>query len=245
MPVQSCGTGLLADYTFETFVEGKSNRRASLLAKTVSENPGYLSPLIIVGGQGIGKTHLMHATGHAALSNYPDTKILCLSAEMLSSSLIRSFRENTLREYQLSYRELDMLLVDDIQFLADKPRALEELISMTTYLVGRNKQVVMTSDLVMLENPGIGSLLSPGYGGGIGVRIEPSDDEICLRLLERSFRERGVSMSVDIAEYIVGMNTGNMREMIGLFLRIMSFSFIENTHVNIDLAKRAINNVQL
>lgn len=238
-PLQS--HGLIPGLTFDAFVSGKANKTAYEAARTVAEtDDGRFSPLYICGDQGLGKTHLMHAIGHASLANDPDIKIRAVSSECFVAELIDAIRRNTYRKFRQRYLELDILLIDDISFLAGKERSTEEFVEILRPLIESGRQVVLAADLVPGEIAGIDESVQPLVASGLIVRIGSPDIETRLRILDVKARQYGATLTIDVALLIIDVAVGNVRELEGALRRVLAYASFEGVPVTLDSARRAL-----
>ena len=229
--------------TFETFVVGSSNNFAHAAALGVVENPGRkYNPLFIYGGVGLGKTHLMHAIGHALLDKYPDFTILYISAETFINDLIKSLRSKRTTAFKKRYRSCDVLLVDDIQFISGKESTQEEFFHTFNELYMAEKQIILTSDRPPNEIPRIEERLSSRFMGGLTVDVQAPDLEMRVGILQQKSKELGAEVSPEALEIIAEKITSNVRELEGTFRKIIAMAELEKVAINSDLVNNFFGN---
>ena len=224
--------------TFETFVVGSSNNLAHAAALGVVENPGRkYNPLFIYGGVGLGKTHLMHAIGHALLDRYPDFKILYISAETFVNDLIMSLRSKQTTSFKKRYRSCDVLLVDDIQFISGKESTQEEFFHTFNELYMAEKQIILTSDRPPNEIPRIEERLSSRFMGGLTVDVQPPDFEMRVGILQQKAKEMGVVIEQGVLEIVADKVTSNVRELEGVFRKIIAAAELKGEELSTQLVE--------
>ncbi len=223
-------------YTFDNFVVGNSNRFAQSAALAVAEAPSYAyNPLFLYGGVGLGKTHLMHAIGNYILQNNPDAKILFLSAEKFTTELIEALRDNKTQEFRNKYRNIDVLLVDDIQFIAGKSATEEEFFHTFNTLRDANKQIVLTSDRPPREIKTLEERLRSRFEWGLICDIQPPDFETRMAILSKKAKDENISISDEIIEYIAQNVKSNIRELEGVFNRVVAYRGLIKKEITLDL----------
>lgn len=223
-------------YTFDNFVVGNSNRFAQSAALAVAEAPSYAyNPLFLYGGVGLGKTHLMHAIGNYILQNNPDAKILFLSAEKFTTELIEALRDNKTQDFRNKYRNIDVLLVDDIQFIAGKSATEEEFFHTFNTLHEANKQIVLTSDRPPREIKTLEERLRSRFEWGLICDIQPPDFETRMAILSKKAKDENISISDEIIEYIAQNVKSNIRELEGVFNRVVAYRGLIKKEITLDL----------
>ncbi len=228
-------------YTFDNFVVGNSNRFAQSASLAVAEAPAYAyNPLFLYGGVGLGKTHLMHAIGNYIKGNNPDARIEFLSAETFTNELINSIKDNTNQEFRDKYRNIDVLLVDDIQFIAGKTTTEEEFFHTFNALHEANKQIVLTSDRPPSEIKTLEERLRSRFGWGLMCEIQSPDYETRMAILRKKAQDDGVVISDDIIEFIAQKIKSNIRELEGVFNRVVAYRGLINKEITIDVAMEAL-----
>ncbi|WP_026975637.1 chromosomal replication initiator protein DnaA [Alicyclobacillus contaminans] len=231
-------------YTFETFVIGASNRFAHAASLAVAETPAKAyNPLFIYGGVGLGKTHLMHAIGHYVLRHTPSAKVLYLSSERFINEFIHAIRDNFTEEFRNHYRSIDVLLIDDIQFLARKEQTQEEFFHTFNALHEAGKQIVISSDRPPKEIPTLEDRLRSRFEWGLITDIQPPDLETRIAILQRKAKSDGLQVPEEVAYFIATQINSNIRELEGALIRVMAFSSLVNQDLSIDLAEQALRDI--
>ena len=231
-------------FTFDTFVEGKSNQLARAAASQVSKNPGKsYNPLFIYGGVGLGKTHLMQAIGNALLINNPSAKISYLHSERFVSDMVKGLQHNTISEFKRAYRSLDTLLIDDIQFFAGKERSQEEFFHTFNALLEGHRQIVLTCDRYPKEVNGLEERLQSRFGWGLTVLIEPPELETSVAILMSKATAEGVVLPEEVAFFIAKRIRSNVRELEGALRRVMATSQFTGHPIDLDFAKIALKDL--
>ncbi|WP_409021847.1 chromosomal replication initiator protein DnaA [Dellaglioa sp. P0083] len=233
-------------YTFSTFVTGKGNQMAHAAALVVSEEPGRLyNPLFFYGGVGLGKTHLMHAIGHQMLQNNPDAKVKYVTSEAFTNGFINSLRNNTPEDFRKEYRSVDLLLVDDIQFFADKESTQEEFFHTFNSLYDDKKQIVLSSDRLPNEIPKLQKRLISRFKWGLSVDITPPDLETRIAILRNKSDAENLEIPDDTLSYIAGQIDSNIRELEGALVRVQAYATLSNSEITTSLAADALKNLSL
>lgn len=231
-------------YTFDTFVTGKGNTMAHAAALVVSEEPGTIyNPLFFYGGVGLGKTHLMHAIAHQYLSINPGKTIKYVTSETFANDFIGSIQNRTQEEFRQKYRTVDLLLVDDIQFFADKEGTQEEFFHTFNALYDERKQIVLTSDRLPNEIPKLQERLVSRFAWGLSVDITPPDLETRIAILRKKADAEGLEIPNDTLSYIAGQIDSNIRELEGALVRVQAFSTMNNEEVTTSLAADALKSM--
>ncbi len=231
-------------YTFDSFVVGASNQFAHAAAMAVAENPARsYNPLFIYGGVGLGKTHLMHAIGHHVLRHNPASKLCYLSSERFMNDLINSLRFDRMVQFREMYRNMDVLLVDDIQFIAGKERTQEEFFHTFNTLFDSHKQIVVSSDKFPKEIPDLEERLRSRFEWGLVADIQPPDLETKVAILEKKAELSGISLPKQASIFMAENTTSNIRELEGYLLRVVAFATIKKAKViSMDLVEEALKN---
>ena len=238
------GGRLNPDSTFENFVVGKSNQLAKAAAQQVGENPGKAyNPLFIYGGVGLGKTHLMHAVGHAILARNPEARIAYVHSERFVSDMVKALQHNQMNEFKTAYRSLDALLIDDIQFFAGKERSQEEFFHTFNALLEGQKQVILTCDRYPKEVDGLEERLKSRFGWGLPVAIEPPELETCAAILISKAEAAGARLGDDVAFFIAKRIRSNVRELEGALRRVIANSRFTGQAITVDFAKEALKDL--
>ena len=228
-------------YTFDTFVIGNSNRFAHAASLAVSEAPAKsYNPLFIYGGVGLGKTHLMHAIGHYILRTNPRTRVLYTTSEKFTNDLINSIRDDKNVEFRNRYRTTDVLLVDDIQFIADKERTQEEFFHTFNSLYESSKQIIISSDRPPKEIPTLEDRLRSRFEWGLICDIQPPDFETRIAILKKKARLENISTPDEVLVFIAKKIESNIRELEGALIRVVAYSSLTNREINMDLTQEAL-----
>jgi chromosomal replication initiator protein len=232
------------DFTFDTFVEGKSNQLARAAAIQVAENPGRAyNPLFIYGGVGLGKTHLMHAVGNMLRQRNPDARIAYVHSERFVSDMVRALQHNTIAEFKHAYRSLDALLIDDIQFFAGKDRSQEEFFHTFNALLEGQQQVILTCDRYPKEVTGLEERLKSRFGWGLTVAIEPPELETCVAILMAKAQANAVALPEEVAFFIAKRIRSNVRELEGSLRRVIATARFTGKPITLDFAKEALRDL--
>lgn len=237
-------TNLRERYTFENYVVGKCNQFAQAASLAVAKAPAKTyNPLFIYGGVGLGKTHLMHAIGNYSQSLYRDSRAFYIPAEKFMNEMIYAIKNQETLEFKNKYRSLDMLLIDDIHFLADKVSLQEEIFHTFNALYGAQKQVVVTSDKPPREIPALEERLISRFQWGLVVDIQPPDLETRIAILKKKSELDGINVPGDVIFYIANNIRTNIRELEGSLVRLLALSSLTNTEINLITAKEMLNSI--
>ena len=230
--------------TFEALVEGTANRMARAAAMHVASNPGQLyNPLFIYGGVGLGKTHLVHAVGNRLLADRPDAKVLYIHAEQFVSDVVKAYQRKTFDEFKERYHSLDLLLIDDVQFFANKDRTQEEFFNAFEALLAKKSHIVMTSDTYPKGLPDIHERLVSRFDSGLTVAIEPPELELRVAILINKARAEGSEMPEEVAFFVAKNVRSNVRELEGALRKILAYSRFNQKEVSIQLAREALRDL--
>jgi chromosomal replication initiator protein len=242
--VEIVGGRLNPDSTFDSFVVGKSNQLAKAAAQQVAENPGRAyNPLFIYGGVGLGKTHLMHAVGHAIIAKNPQARVAYVHSERFVSDMVKALQHNQMNDFKAAYRTLDALLIDDIQFFAGKERSQEEFFHTFNALLEGQQQVILTCDRYPKEVEGLEERLKSRFGWGLTVAIEPPELETCAAILISKGEAAGVTLSQDVALFIAKRIRSNVRELEGALRRVIANSRFTEQPITLDFTKEALRDL--
>jgi chromosomal replication initiator protein len=229
---------------FDTLVEGTANRMARAAAMHVANVPGQLyNPLFIYGGVGLGKTHLMHAVGNQLLQNKPDAKVLYIHAEQFVSDVVKAYQRKTFDEFKHHYHSLDLLLIDDVQFFANKDRTQEEFFNAFEALLAKKSHIVMTSDTYPKGLTDIHERLVSRFDSGLTVAIEPPELEMRVAILINKARSEGAEMPEEVAFFVAKNVRSNVRELEGALRKILAYSRFNQKEVSIQLARDALRDL--
>src|SRR5882724_2216585 len=231
------GSGLNPLYTFESFVEGKSNQFAVAAAHQIAENPGKAyNPLFIYGGVGLGKTHLMHSVGHLILQRNPKARIAYVHSERFVNDMVRALQHNTINEFKRQYRSVDALLIDDIQFFVGKERSQEEFFHTFNALLEGQQQVILTCDRYPKEVTGLEERLKSRFGWGLTVSIDPPELETCVAILMSKAQLARVELPEEVAFFVAQRVSSNIRELEGALRRVIANARFTGRAITMDYA---------
>ncbi len=230
--------------TFDTLVEGTANRMARAAAMHVSTTPGHLyNPLFIYGGVGLGKTHLMHAVGNKLLADKPGSKVLYIHAEQFVSDVVKAYQRKTFDEFKDKYHSLDLLLIDDVQFFANKDRTQEEFFNAFEALLAKKSHIVMTSDTYPKGLADIHERLISRFDSGLTVAIEPPELEMRVAILINKARTESAEMPEEVAFFVAKNVRSNVRELEGALRKILAYSRFNQKEISIQLAREALRDL--
>lgn len=230
--------------TFDTLVEGTANRMARAAAMHVAGTPGQLyNPLFIYGGVGLGKTHLVHAVGNKLLADRPGAKVLYIHAEQFVSDVVKAYQRKTFDEFKERYHSLDLLLIDDVQFFANKDRTQEEFFNAFEALLAKKSHIVMTSDTYPKGLTDIHERLISRFDSGLTVAIEPPELEMRVAILINKARSENAEMPEEVAFFVAKNVRSNVRELEGALRKILAYSRFNQKEVSIQLAREALRDL--
>ncbi|MEZ5570624.1 MAG: chromosomal replication initiator protein DnaA [Halioglobus sp.] len=235
---------LFENYTFSSFVEGKSNQLALAAAQQVAENPGNsYNPLFLYGGVGLGKTHLMHAVGNALKKQNPEAKVVYLHSERFVADMVKALQLNAITDFKRYYRSVDALLIDDIQFFAKKDRSQEEFFHTFNALLEGGQQMILTCDRYPKEIDGLEERLKSRFGWGLTVAVEPPELETRVAILMKKASEVRIDLPPDAAFFIAQRIRSNVRELEGALKRVIASARFVGRSIDIELIKESLKDL--
>lgn len=231
-------------YTFDEFVSGSSNQFAFAAAVAVANNPATTyNPLFIYGGVGLGKTHLVNAIGNAILKKAPSTRVCYYTSEKFTNELINSIRYNRMDEFHKKFRSMDVLLIDDIQFIAGKERTQEEFFHTFNTLYESHKQIVVTSDKFPKEIPGLEERLRSRFEWGLIADIQPPDTETKQAILQKKAEQNKIVLPPDVSLFLANASCSNVRELEGYLIRLGAYASLTSTPINLENARNVLKDI--
>jgi chromosomal replication initiator protein len=237
-------TALNPKYTFDTFVIGAGNRFAHAASLAVAEAPAKAyNPLFIYGGVGLGKTHLMHAIGHYVLDSTPSAKVMYISSEKFTNEFINAIRDNKTVDFRNKYRNIDVLLIDDIQFLAGKEQTQEEFFHTFNSLHEESKQIIISSDRPPKEIPTLEDRLRSRFEWGLITDIQPPDYETRIAILRKKAKAEALDIPNEVISHIANKIDTNIRELEGALIRVVAYSSLINRDLSAELAAEALKDI--
>jgi chromosomal replication initiator protein len=243
-PPRSNAYNLNSRYTFETFVLGSSNQFASAAATAVANNPATTyNPLFIYGGVGLGKTHLINAVGNAILKKNPEMKVCYYTSEKFMNELINSLRYAKMDEFRTKFRSMDVLLIDDVQFIAGKERTQEEFFHTFNALYDSHKQIVVTSDKFPKEIPGLEERLRSRFEWGLIADIQAPDMETKQAILKMKAEQNGIDLPQEVAFFLANSVSSNIRELEGYLVRIGAYASLTATPISLSMAQEVLKDI--
>ena len=243
-PVSKKANGLNPAFNFSNFVTGKANQLATAAAKQIAENPGKAyNPLFIYGGVGLGKTHLIHAIGNYLKNLQPDAKIKYLHAERYVHDVVKAYENKAFDSFKKAYHSLDLLLIDDIQFIAKKNRTQEEFFYAFNHLIENKKQIIITCDSYPKEIVGVDDRLRTRFSWGLTVSIDPPELEMRVAILLKKAEQNNIELPEDVAFFVAKQIRSNVRELEGALNRIVAMSNFMNVPINTSLAKESLKDL--
>ena len=238
-------TNLSPDYTFDTLVEGKGNRLAAAAAQAIAESPGQsYNPFFLYGSTGLGKTHLVQAVGNELLKNRPDAKVRYMHSDDYIRSFMKAVRNNTYDVFKQKYKQYDLLIIDDIQFIKGKDRTMEEFFYLYNHFHNEKKQLILTCDVLPAKIEGMDDRLKSRFSWGLTLELEPPELEMRIAILQKKAEASGISIEDEAALFIANLIRSNVRELEGAFNRVSASSrFMNRPVIDIDLARTALQDI--
>ena len=238
-------TNLSSDYTFDTLVEGKGNRLAAAAAQAIAESPGQsYNPFFLYGSTGLGKTHLVQAVGNELLKNRPDAKVRYMHSDDYIRSFMKAVRNNTYDVFKQQYKQYDLLIIDDIQFIKGKDRTMEEFFYLYNHFHNEKKQLILTCDVLPAKIEGMDDRLKSRFSWGLTLELEPPELEMRIAILQKKAEAAGISIEDEAALFIANLIRSNVRELEGAFNRVSASSrFMNRPVIDIDLARTALQDI--
>jgi chromosomal replication initiator protein len=237
-------SGINHKHTFDSFVEGKSNQLAVAAAKQVAENPGKAyNPLFLYGSTGLGKTHLLHAVGNEIIAGKTNAKVVYMHSERFVQDMVKALQNNAIEEFKNYYRSVDALLIDDIQFFANKERSQEEFFHTFNSLLEGNQQIILTSDRYPKEINGVEDRLKSRFGWGLTIAIEPPELETRVAILMKKAEENHIKLPEEVAFFIAKRLRSNVRELEGALNRVIANANFTGKAITIDFVKDALKDL--
>ena len=237
-------TNLNQTFTFDSFVEGKSNQLARAAATQVAENPGQAyNPLFLYGGVGLGKTHLMHAVGNYMMANNPNAKVVYLHSERFVADMVKALQINAINEFKRFYRSVDALLIDDIQFFAGKERSQEEFFHTFNALLEGGQQMILTCDRYPKEISGVEERLKSRFGWGLTVAVEPPELETRVAILMKKAEEAKIYLPDDAAFFVAQRIRSNVRELEGALKRVIANAHFTGKSITLEFVKESLKDL--
>ncbi len=237
-------SNLSPEYTFDTLVEGKGNLMAAAAAKSIAEKPGgSYNPFFLYGSTGLGKTHLVQAVGNELLKNNPKAKVRYMHADEYIRSLMSAFRTNNYDTFKQQYRQYDLLIIDDIQFIKGKDRTMEEFFYLYNHFHTEKKQLILTCDVLPTKIEDMDDRLKSRFSWGLTLELEPPEFEMRVAILQKKAEASGVTLREDAAFFIAKHIRSNVRELEGAFKRVEASSRFQKKPIDIDLAAEALQDI--
>jgi chromosomal replication initiator protein len=238
-------TYLNSRYTFENFIQGEGNQLARAAAGAISDNPGGTSfnPFFVYGGVGLGKTHLIQAIGNKITKNYPEKRVIYLSSDIFTVEFVEAIQSNKVNEFSSFYRGMDVLIIDDIQFLIGKEKTQDLFFHIFNTLHQSKKQIVLSSDKPPKDLKGLDDRLISRFQWGLTADIQPPEFETRIAILKKKSEDFGMTVSNDILEYIANNITSNIRELEGCLIKLLANASLNSKEINLDLAKKTVKEI--
>jgi chromosomal replication initiator protein len=243
-PTDKRTTHLNERYTFERFVVGNNNQLASAASHAVAEQPARIyNPLFLYGGVGLGKTHLMHAVGHAVLEKRPHAQVAYVTTEQFMNELVTAIQQGTTPAFRRRFRQIDLLLVDDVHFLEKKESTQEEFFHTFNTLYDAGKQIILTSDRPPKELPGLEERLVSRFEWGLVADIKPPDYETRVAILQKKAGDDRLILDPDVIDFVARSCTSSVRELEGAVIKLLAYSSLRNEEISLELARIALQSI--
>jgi len=244
-PKHSFETNLNPRYTFDNFIKGEGNQLARAAAGAISDNPGGTSfnPLFLYGGVGLGKTHLIQAIGNQIVKNFPEKKVIYLSSDIFTVEFVESIQSNRVNEFSNFYRSMDVLIIDDIQFLTGKEKTQDLFFHIFNTLHQSRKQIILSSDKPPKDLKGLDDRLISRFQWGLTADIQPPELETRIAILKRKAETYGMAVSNEILEYIATNITSNIRELEGCLIKLLASVSLSSKEITFELAKKTVKEI--
>ncbi len=232
-------------YTFDNFIKGEGNQLARAAAGAISENPGGTSfnPFFVYGGVGLGKTHLVQAIGNKILEAFPSKKIIYLSSDIFTVEFVEAIQSNTVNDFSNFYRSMDVLIIDDIQFLIGKEKTQDHFFHIFNTLHQSRKQIILSSDRAPKDLKGLDDRLISRFQWGLAADIQPPELEMRIAILKKKSEDYGMELSPDLLEYIANNITSNIRELEGCLIKLLANASLNSREINLDLARKTVKEI--
>ena len=244
-PKPSHETNLNPRYQFDNFIKGEGNQLARAAAGAISDNPGETSfnPFFIYGGVGLGKTHLIQSIGNRIVEKFPDKKVIYLSSDSFTVEFVEAIQSNKANDFSSFYRNMDVLIIDDIQFLIGKEKTQDLFFHIFNTLHQSRKQIILSSDKPPKDLKGLDERLVSRFQWGLSADIQPPELEMRIAILKNKAEEYGMLISTEILEYIASNITSNIRELEGCLIKLLASASLNSREINIDLAKKTVKEI--
>ncbi len=238
-------TNLNPRYQFENFIKGEGNQLARAAAGAISDNPGGTSfnPFFIYGGVGLGKTHLIQSIGNSILDKFPEKKVIYLSSDSFTVEFVEAIQSNKVNDFSSFYRNMDVLIIDDIQFLMGKEKTQDLFFHIFNTLHQSRKQIILSSDKPPKDLKGLDDRLISRFQWGLSADIQPPELEMRIAILKNKAEEYGMSISTDILDFIAGSITSNIRELEGCLIKLLANASLNSKEITIELAKKTVKEI--
>lgn len=238
-------TNLNPRYRFDNFIKGEGNQLARAAAGAISDNPGGTSfnPFFVYGGVGLGKTHLIQSIGNTILEKFPEKKVIYLSSDSFTVEFVEAIQSNRVNEFSGFYRSMDVLIIDDIQFLIGKEKTQDLFFHIFNTLHQSRKQIILSSDKPPKELKGLDERLISRFQWGLSADIQPPELEMRIAILKNKAEEYGMVVSTEILEFIAGSITSNIRELEGCLIKLLANASLNSKEITLDLAKKTVKEI--